>query len=307
MEQQAIFDNSLTGIAFLRERKIVRCNASFERMFGYESGELIGQSASILYPSYDAFEQREQRFSPVLLSGGSFEEDVQQARKDGQPIWCCAQLKLVDAQTPEQGTVLTVQDITQRRQAEQALVRLAHLDGLTGIANRRALDEALEAACRQMCRDNSGLTLALLDVDCFKQFNDNYGHSAGDQALCLVANAVAAAARRPYDLAARYGGEEFALLLPGCVESAIVLERLRLAVMEEAIPHAYSTAAGVISVSIGAVSVTGDEACQPEVLLAQADALLYKAKREGRNRVALHSPSMQRAPDEVHARRRGTE
>ncbi|WP_348943857.1 diguanylate cyclase [Chitinibacter sp. FCG-7] len=171
-----------------------------------------------------------------------------------------------------------------RRETEDAMEKLAKLDGLTGIANRRTFDEALNMACREAVRNNSGLTLAMLDVDFFKQFNDHYGHSAGDEALRAVACAIAESARRPYDVAARYGGEEFALLLPGCLDAANLLERLRLSVLDLAIPHAHSTVQSVISVSIGALCLTGEE-CQPDSLLRKADELLYAAKHAGRNRV----------------------
>ena len=91
--------------------------------------------------------------------------------------------------------------------------------------------------------------------------------------------------RRPYDLAARYGGEEFVILLPGCEDPAPMLEQVRQAVLGLAIPHAYSAAGDVVSVSIGAISIGGTEHCDPEELLATADALLYRAKKEGRNQV----------------------
>lgn len=285
LEQQAIFDNSLTGIAFIRERTILRCNASFEQMFGYTSHELTGQSTHLLFPSQKAFEQEAANFTPVLLGGGTYVGDTELMRKDGQLRWFAMQFKLIDVADPGRGTVLTLQDITARRDAEQALERLARLDGLTGIANRRTLDEALRAACRKANREKSALSLALIDVDCFKPYNDHYGHAAGDAALRAVAAVLQQATRRPYDLAARYGGEEFVLLLPGCEDPNALLESLRQSVLELAIPHAHSLVAQVVSISTGAISVGNGNHYEPSELLAAADTLLYQAKHEGRNRV----------------------
>lgn len=285
LEQQAIFDNSLTGIAFIRERKILRCNASFEQMFGYDSGELNGLSTRCLFPSQKAFEQEVAYFAPVLRSGGTYVGDTELMRKDGKSRWFTVQFKQLDVDDPEQGAVLTLHDVTMRRDAEQALERLARLDGLTGLANRRSLDEALSNACRKASRERSMLSLALFDVDCFKLYNDHYGHSAGDAALRAVAGVLQNATRRPYDLAARYGGEEFVLLLPGSEDPFPLLERVRLAILDLDIPHAFSQACDVVSISVGVVSIVGSAQCEPAELLAAADALLYQAKHEGRNRV----------------------
>ncbi len=285
LEQQAIFNTSLTGIAFIRDRIILRCNNSFEEMFGYSNHELAGKSTRVLFPTDDAFEAEAACFAPVLLRGGTYMDDVELVRKDGCTRWFTVQFNLLDASNPAQGAVLTLHDVTDRREAELKMERLARLDGLTGIANRRTLDEALHAACRKASRERGGLSVALIDVDCFKNFNDHYGHAAGDTALRAVATILNSVAKRPYDLAARYGGEEFVLLLPGCDTPFQLLEQLRTAVLELAIPHAHSSAGERVSVSIGVISLCGRSNCEPDELLAAADALLYRAKREGRNRV----------------------
>ncbi|WP_394239268.1 diguanylate cyclase [Pseudomonas anguilliseptica] len=285
LEHQAIFDNSLTGIAFIRDRTIERCNRSFEQLFGYSSHELGGKSTRVLFPTQEAFEQEAASFAPVLLRGGTYMDDVELIRKDGTTRWFTVQFKLLDSSNTAQGAVLTLHDVTARRETELAMERLARLDGLTGIANRRTLDEALQTACRKASRERGGLSVALIDVDCFKHFNDHYGHAAGDAALRAVATTLGDVAKRPYDLAARYGGEEFVLLLPGSEAPFPLLEKLRLAILELAIPHAHSSAGERVSVSIGVISICGRSHCEPDELLAAADTLLYRAKREGRNRV----------------------
>ena len=170
----------------------------------------------------------------------------------------------------------------------QALTLLATNDGLTGIANRRHFDEVLARELQRAARSNTPVSLVLVDVDCFKKYNDHYGHVAGDDCLRQVAATLAKGLGRPTDLAARYGGEEFALLLPatGQVGARYVAERLRLAVLELGLPHA-ANAGGVVTISAGVHTFDGttDTAGEAEAFVARADALLYRAKAGGRNRV----------------------
>ena len=172
-----------------------------------------------------------------------------------------------------------------RRQSDE-LATMAHTDSLTGLPNRRALDEALEHAWYRpgMIRDR--ITLLMIDVDYFKQFNDTYGHPAGDACLKRVATELQQVAGRPGDLLGRYGGEEFALVLSGASLQAgmAVAERLRQTVQALAITHADSPHQ-VVTISIGVSSAMAG--LRPlDLLVAQADSALYSAKRDGRNRVA---------------------
>jgi diguanylate cyclase (GGDEF)-like protein len=165
------------------------------------------------------------------------------------------------------------------------LARLAARDSLTGIANRRHFDEAFLLACRLAQRAGEPLHVAMIDVDCFKQYNDHYGHGAGDEALRQIAAVIAGFARRPYDVAARYGGEEFVLLLPGPIDFPLLLEKLRHAVLALALPHDAGSVTNVVSISIGAASRLDD--ADPGAFLQRADAMLYEAKRRGRNRIVI--------------------
>ncbi|MDO8605899.1 MAG: diguanylate cyclase [Phaeospirillum sp.] len=173
------------------------------------------------------------------------------------------------------------------KQRTDLLHRLAAVDGLTGIANRRSFDAALEQEWRRACRAGTPLSLLMIDVDHFKRYNDHYGHQAGDDCLRAVAAALAEIARRPGEVVARYGGEEFAVILPACgLDPARSLaERLREEVAARHLPHAASGTAAEVSVSIGVASLGGDDAVQ--ALIAQADAALYRAKHGGRNRVSV--------------------
>jgi len=167
------------------------------------------------------------------------------------------------------------------------LAALASIDGLTGIANRRSFDQALEHQARQAARSGDALAVCLFDVDHFKQYNDHYGHGAGDEALRIVAARLRGFARRSGDLAARYGGEEFVLLLPGCPDPAEVMNTICSDIAGAQIPHERSPTADWLTVSGGGVVMRGDPLPAPHEALALADQLLYRAKAEGRNRVLV--------------------
>jgi diguanylate cyclase (GGDEF)-like protein len=171
------------------------------------------------------------------------------------------------------------------RRSGEHLRALALFDGLTGLPNRRTFDGRLEAEIDQARRSRRSLALLLIDVDHFKQFNDCFGHLAGDACLRSVAGGIAAAVASPDSLAARYGGEEFAVVLPstGAAAAHQAAEAIRAAIERLAIPHA--TRSGVVTVSIGAASVVPQRDMPGAALIARADEALYEAKAAGRNTV----------------------
>lgn len=195
------------------------------------------------------------------------------------------------------------------KQRTDQLHRLAAVDGLTGIANRRAFDAAIDHEWRRACRSKSPMSLLLIDVDHFKKYNDYYGHQAGDDCLRAVASALAATPHRPGELVARYGGEEFAVILPTCDQQNALkfADKLRQAVIDLHVPHAASETAPEVTISLGVASLglycvsqaeqhpAGNgpcptvENCREGVmaLIAAADEALYEAKRTGRNRAVL--------------------
>ncbi len=177
--------------------------------------------------------------------------------------------------------------------ARMELTRLAQLagtDALTGLANRRRLDEALGKQWRQGLRQHDALAVLMIDVDHFKPYNDQYGHAQGDRCLQAIAQAVAGAMYRPGDLAARYGGEEFAVVLPGAdLRGAVEIgNRIRAAVAALELPHR-ANAPGHVTVSIGAAWVMPTPFMTAADLLAAADDALYAAKRDGRDGVVAAS------------------
>jgi diguanylate cyclase (GGDEF)-like protein len=162
---------------------------------------------------------------------------------------------------------------------------LARMDGLTGLANRRFLDETLDAEVRRAQRCGTPLSLIMCDIDFFKRYNDRYGHQAGDDALRRIGNMLQRLFQRGSDFPCRYGGEEFAIVLPetGAEQATHLAEHLRSSMCEEALPHAFSDVAGCVTLSIGVVSAPASEGRNAQWYLSQADAALYRSKEEGRN------------------------
>ncbi len=167
------------------------------------------------------------------------------------------------------------------------LEQLAMVDGLTGIANRRSFDQALELEWKRAARASRDLSVIMMDIDHFKAYNDNYGHGAGDDCLQRVAAALRSAVQRPSDLIARYGGEEFVALLPETLApgAARMAEKFRRNVLDLALPHAFSPIAEQVTISVGHASRRADPDQSPQDLLKAADQALFKAKQDGRNRV----------------------
>ena len=191
--------------------------------------------------------------------------------------------------------ILFRREMQRRLKAEAALTVaaadmsvIASTDSLTGVANRRAFDAALNRAWRGAIRAQTPLSLLMLDADCFKLFNDTFGHPAGDEVLRQVAACIERCIRRPTDFAARYGGEEFTALLPETeTEGAVVIaERIREAVAALCIANP-GAPTGTLSVSVGVAVLRPQVGQKQDAIVAQADAALFDAKRAGRNRVII--------------------
>ena len=234
--------------------------------------------------------------------GGTLEYRAR--KRNGDYIWAEGSLRVYrDPATGRPiGYLNLVRDISERKRSEEhlqsayrAMETLVVVDALTGIANRRRFDEMLTTEWRRALRESSNISLLLIDADHFKRYNDTYGHVRGDSCLKQIAEASLDVILRPGDLVARYGGEEFAVVLPGTDEQGAlnVAEDICKAVRARQLPHE-GNAPGIVTVSIGAATMTPQRGKSSQDLIESADQALYKAKARGRNRV-VSAPSAARA------------
>lgn len=271
--------------------------------FRQESPDLV--LLDIIMPGMDGFGvarqirqlERDGGWTPIIfLSARANDEDLARAIEEGgddylvkpvSEIVLGAKVKAMQRIARMRHTL--VQLTRKLDDANRELTRLSQVDGLTGVANRRNFDETLEREWRRAARTGQAVSVLIVDVDRFKQFNDGYGHQAGDEALRDVAGLLRGALRRPSDLVARYGGEEFAIVLPGTgvLGAAGVARNILDSLREARIDHAFSDIAPHVSVSIGCASAVPERADLQgfENLVRLADEALYKAKRSGRNRL----------------------
>jgi diguanylate cyclase (GGDEF)-like protein/PAS domain S-box-containing protein len=290
-------DNS-SDIVLELDRHFVRqyVSPACRELLGYEPEEMVGiNPIDVIHPE-DA-----PRLTLVLQTLRSGQTDrhsiINRIRhRNGGWVWVEAQLRAVKAPDTGEftGIIGSLRDISARKlvedelaEANRRLLALAGQDSLTGLANRRAFDEALAKEHRRARREKTHLGLVMIDVDRFKAFNDHYGHPAGDDCLKRIGRVIAEAGCRPDDLAARYGGEEFAVLLPDIDElgAEAIAERIRKAVLNLAIRHD-ANPNGLVTISAGTASSFGDAAERgPQSLVNEADQALYRAKEIGRNAV----------------------
>lgn len=189
--------------------------------------------------------------------------------------------------------------VRERRLLEHAesLRARSYIDGLTGIANRRHFDVALERELRRALRGDGTLALLLIDIDSFKAYNDHFGHQQGDSCLTMVAQELAGMLKRPADLAARYGGEEFAAVLPDTTreQARVLADRIRAHVAGLGLEQAPAAHHPKVTLSIGVAAFDRERLNGPQALIEAADKALYAAKRGGRNRVVADGDALDAA------------
>lgn len=226
--------------------------------------------------------------------GVDHEADYRALTIDGDFIWIRDVVHVIRKNGVTTELVGFMFDISERKKMEEELLSLNRKleamtlqDGLTGVANRRLFDQAMNSEWFRSMRDRQPLSLIVLDIDHFKQYNDHYGHLAGDDCLTKVAQELNKIPLRSTDLFARYGGEEFVLLLPKAdKDSAIeIAEKCRKVVQKLAIPHEKSGSGDTVTISLGVATVIPAQGAEPTSLFEEADRLLYRAKELGRNRV----------------------
>jgi diguanylate cyclase (GGDEF)-like protein/PAS domain S-box-containing protein len=297
IELNQIFNSSADGMWVIdREFKILRINDTLLNLLQRERAQTVGEKCHAVFPGPNCHTPN-CPLTRLSLGEKSPELDRQLDLADGTRRYLLASAAPfhgVDGSLF--GIVEAYRDITGRKQAEEAvqraneeLKRLAAVDGLTQIANRRWFDECLQTEWKRMAREQKALSLILCDLDFFKLYNDTYGHLLGDDCLRAVARCVSDEARRPSDLAARYGGEEFVVLLPNTdSEGALkVAECILRGVAKMNIEHGKSTVAPHVTLSLGVTTAIPGPKNSLSAFVDTADRALYEAKKQGRNRVIL--------------------
>ena len=279
-EQDAMLDNDLVGIVKLRDRRIIWANRATHRIFGYATGELTGRNTRELYSDDKAFDVLEHQVYSKAGAGDVFRLQFEMVRKDGVRIWIDASGTRMSANHEEWLWIFA--DITQLRKSQESSEYLSLHDDLTGLPNRRLLNDRLIQAVSQARRTRRPLMLCYLDLDGFKPVNDRWGHAAGDLLLQQVAARLLGCVRTN-DTVCRLGGDEFVLMLTD-MEEADEHEAVIARVSAE-LARPFSLGAdqhAIVTASIGIVAFP-DDADEAEPLLQRADEAMYQAKARGRN------------------------
>lgn len=272
-----------------RDLTLKYASPSAEAIVGWTPEELLDHQMDLLDPG----DMPRIEASMLRLAAGARSERLAYRfkRKDGSWAWLEGNARFIGDGETVGDMVVVVRDVSERKRLEDELGDLAFRDQLTGIANRRKFDEALDDEWQRCLRSHGHMSLLLLDIDHFKGVNDRYGHQVGDDCLRTIAQTVQSRIQRPADLVARYGGEEIAVILPDTDQDGAldVAETLRRSIEALGIPNLDNQEGnGVVTVSVGvatAYSRIGGRIAMPEGLLMAVDHALYQAKHEGRNRV----------------------
>jgi diguanylate cyclase (GGDEF)-like protein/PAS domain S-box-containing protein len=328
-EHQMIFDNAAVGIMYVRDRTVVRCNRRLEEIFGYGVGEMLGVSARQLHPTPESFDDLGRRALEPIRRGEVFSTESGARRKDGSSFW----VRVTGHQTPNVGDSFDVvwifEDITKRREVEDALHRakseleqrvlertneltvtnqqlqkeifervqaeqriwhVAHHDALTGLPNRTLLHDRLEQALAQALRDNHRVGVMFLDLDRFKNINDTLGHSVGDDLLKQVAGRIGSAVRA-VDTVSRLGGDEFIVILRELAGADDAVLVAEKIILSLATPVQALGHDLRVTPSIG-ISIYPDDGLEALQLMKNADTAMYHAKANGRNGFQFFAPRM---------------
>ncbi|MDO9165125.1 MAG: EAL domain-containing protein [Rhodoferax sp.] len=332
-EQSLILDNAMVGIVFLRDRRVTRCNQSFETMLGYAPGELHGVLSRQWYLTEQEWIDAAERWRAPFAAGQAFEGEITLRKKNGTPIFCEVRAKVIDPDDPGHGAIWITMDITARKSAENELLqarenleklvelrtrelrhtvlelekkaaeqevaeahiqRLAHFDALTGLPNRLLLSDRCQHALSAAQRAQQSVALMFLDLDHFKNVNDSLGHRVGDEVLVELAARLKAAVREQ-DTVSRLGGDEFILLLPdtNAEGAARVADKLLQTAL---MPFQIEEHELTVTPSIG-IALYPKDGADLDTLSKCADAAMYRAKEDGRNSYRFFTAEIQARSD----------
>ena len=328
-EQQLIFDNAAVGILFARDRTVQRCNRRLAEIFGYRQEELAGRSTRVFYLSEEDYQRDGAAVKPVVEAGGTYIGEIRVRHKDGHAFWVRVTGRRIASPTVSDDMTWIFEDVTERHQAEEALLRahdeleqrvvertaelatantqlqeevfermqaeqriwhVAHHDALTGLPNRTLLHDRMQQALTQAQRGRHRVAVMFLDLDRFKTINDTLGHAVGDELLKKVAERLSSVVRA-VDTVSRLGGDEFVVVLHEMSSPDDVVQ------VAEKILQALATVVTIdshqlrVTSSIG-ISIFPDDGDEVFGLMKNADTAMYHAKAAGRNNFQFFARKM---------------
>jgi len=328
-EQQMIFDNAAVGILFARDRMVQRCNRRLAEIFGYQPEELAGRSTRVFYLSEDDYQRHGAVIMPVIMAGETYVGENRVRHKDGHAFWVRATGRRVANQSESIDLTWIFEDVTERHQAEEALLRahdelekrvvertaelasantqlqeevfermqaeqriwhIAHHDSLTGLPNRTLLHDRLQQALAQAQRGQHRVAVMFLDLDRFKSVNDTLGHAIGDELLKHVAARLTGVVRA-VDTVSRLGGDEFVVVLHEMSSPDDAVQVAEKILNALAAPVVIDSHELRVTPSIG-ISIYPDDGNEVFGLMKNADTAMYHAKAAGRNNFQFFAQKM---------------
>lgn len=282
---QKIFEFSNDGIFILSldENKIIEVNPAAIKILGFSREELLSMNISDIHPR--GMHLLMKNTDQVITNGAGWTNELTFKTKNDKLVLAEVSSSIIIIDNRNY-LISMVRDISFRKQIEAQLRLFSFTDGLTGVANRRKLDEYTDIEWRRAIRYELPTSVIMIDIDYFKLYNDTYGHQQGDICLKTVASVIQKSLIRPGDFCARYGGEEFIVLLPDTDEKGAlhIANKIASNLANEKIEHCRSDINAFVTVSMGLASTVPTSKTTCSQLISKADQALYQAKREGRNK-----------------------
>lgn len=287
-ELQSVLDASPLAIIRVRDRRFMSVNPAFERLVGYKAEDVVGKLADLVYLSPEAFAATGKRLYTGMVGDAVVKLEEAFRNSAGEAFWTNIYARLIDPDDPGKGSVVIIEDISERRAAEAARVQSeermryqAEHDALTRLPNRVLFNDRVNQAIRAARREQSRLALMFLDLDRFKNINDTLGHDVGDRLLQIVAGRIQACVRSS-DTLSRPGGDEFMLLLPEIADPGDAAQVAHKVLEALARPYSIAGHQLMLTASIG-ISVYPEDGEDGQTLIRNADLAMYASKDNGRN------------------------